>query len=47
MFLNLLNQNDPRSPNANYARELIQLFMMGDYQPPKSTLSPDTKNYTE
>lgn len=32
-FLDLLDQQNKNSPNENYGRELIQLFMMGEYQP--------------
>lgn len=46
-FLNLFNQQDPKSPNENYARELMQLFLMGEYEPFKSAENNDTRNYTE
>lgn len=32
-FLNLFNQQYPSSPNENYARELLQLFLMLEYKP--------------
>ena len=31
-FLDLLDQTDSNNPNENYGRELIQLFMMGEYK---------------
>ncbi len=46
-FLNLFNQTDLRSPNENYARELMQLFVMGEYEPFKNKENNDTRNYTE
>lgn len=46
-FLNLFNQENPRFPNENYARELMQLFMMGEYEPFKNKESNDTRNYEE
>ncbi len=47
MFLNLLNLKDPKNPNENYARELMQLFMMGEYEPLQNKEKNDTRNYTE
>lgn len=35
-FLDLLDQSDKRYPNENYARELLQLFLMGEYEPGES-----------
>jgi uncharacterized protein (DUF1800 family) len=32
-FLDLLNGQNINSPNENYARELLQLFLMGEYRP--------------
>jgi hypothetical protein len=37
-FLDLLNQTDPKKPNQNYARELLQLLLMLEYIP---TETPD------
>lgn len=45
--LNLLNQIDPKNPNENYARELMQLFMMGEYEPFESAEKGDPRNYEE
>lgn len=47
MFLNLFNQTDLKNPNENYARELMQLFIMGEYEPFKNKENNDTRNYTE
>lgn len=46
-FLDLLNQSDKRYPNENYARELLQLFLMGEYEPGKSKDAGDVRNYEE
>lgn len=46
-FLDLFNQNDPKQPNENYARELLQLFLMGEYEPWKSKDNNDIRNYEE
>lgn len=46
-FLDLLDQSDKRYPNENYARELLQLFLMGEYEPGKSKDSGDVRNYEE
>lgn len=34
-------------PNENYARELVQLFLMGEYKPFESAEDGDTPNYTD
>ena len=44
-FLDLLNQTDKRYPNENYARELLQLFLMFEYYPLASRT--DERHYTE
>ncbi|GAB0174409.1 MAG: hypothetical protein HHAS10_02880 [Candidatus Altimarinota bacterium] len=46
-FLDLFNQNDPAKPNENYARELLQLFLMGEYKPHESKDNGDVRNYEE
>lgn len=46
-FLDLLDQSDRRYPNENYARELLQLFLMGEYEPGESIDSGDPRNYEE
>lgn len=46
-FLDLLDQSDKRYPNENYARELLQLFLMGEYEPGKSKEAGDVRNYEE
>jgi uncharacterized protein (DUF1800 family) len=46
-FLNLLRQWDKNNPNQNYARELLQLFLMGEYKPGESKANNDTRNYSE
>ncbi len=46
-FLDLFNQKDPINPNENYARELLQLFLMWEYEPYKSKDNNDIRNYEE
>ncbi len=46
-FLDLLDQTDSRNPNENYARELVQLFMMGDYKPGESKELGNDRNYED
>ena len=46
-FLDLLDATDKRYPNENYARELLQLFLMGEYEPGKSKDHGDIRNYEE
>ncbi len=46
-FLDLLDQSDKRYPNENYARELLQLFLMGEYEPGESKENGDPRNYEE
>ncbi len=46
-FLNLLNGTDPNNPNENYARELMQLFLMGEYLPGDSKEAGSVRNYSE
>ncbi len=46
-FLDLLDQSDKRYPNENYARELLQLFLMGEYEPGKTKEAGDARNYEE
>lgn len=46
-FLNLLSQWNYSQPNENYARELLQLFLMGEYLPGESKDNGDTRNYEE
>lgn len=46
-FLDLYNQNDPKNPNENFARELLQLFLMGEYEPYRSKDNGDIRNYEE
>jgi uncharacterized protein (DUF1800 family) len=43
-YLDLVNSNK-NSPNENYSREMMQLFMMGQYTPLDTTMS--TPNYTD
>lgn len=45
--MNLFNQTDAKNPNENYARELLQLFLMGEYEPFKSKDNNDVRNYEE
>jgi len=46
-FLDLFNQKTPNSPNENYAREIMQLFLMLEYIPWKSAENWDNRNYSE
>jgi hypothetical protein len=46
-FLNLLNGADAENPNENYARELLQLFLMGEYLPGESKEVGNERNYSE
>ena len=46
-FLDLLDQTDPKDPNENYGRELLQLFMMGEYKPGESKELGSIRNYEE
>ena len=46
-FLDLLDQSNKNSPNENYGRELIQLFMMGEYLPGESKELGSPRNYEE
>ncbi len=46
-FLDLLDQSDKNSPNENYGRELMQLFLMGEYKPGESKESGNDRNYEE
>ncbi len=46
-YLDLLNQKNPKSPNENYSRELLQLFLMWKYKVWENFASWDTPNYTE
>ncbi len=38
---------NPNRPNENYARELLQLFIMGEYKPFESKDNDDERNYEE
>lgn len=46
-FLDLFNQKNPKSPNENYWRELLQLFLMLEYIPTESEDNWNTRNYSE
>lgn len=46
-FLDLLDQSNKNYPNENYARELMQLFLMGEYKPEESKELGSTRNYEE
>ena len=46
-YLDLFNQTNPKYPNENYSRELMQLFMMLEYKPTESEDLWNTRNYTE
>ncbi|MBP9779822.1 DUF1800 family protein, partial [Candidatus Gracilibacteria bacterium] len=46
-FLDLFNQENPKNPNENYARELLQLFLMGEYKPGESKENDNIRNYEE
>jgi uncharacterized protein (DUF1800 family) len=43
-YLDLVNSSE-KSPNENYSREMMQLFMMGQYTPLDTKLT--TENYTD
>ena len=42
-YLDLLDQTNPKNPNENYSRELMQLFLMWEF----NLLNNNEKNYTE
>jgi len=46
-FLNLLMQPDKNNPNENYGRELLQLFLMGEYFPGESKEAGSPRSYSE
>jgi uncharacterized protein (DUF1800 family) len=46
-FLDLLNQTDPKKPNENYARELLQLLLMLEYIPTETPDNGAERNYSE
>lgn len=46
-FLDLLDGTNKNSPNENYARELLQLFLMGEYKPGDSKELGSVRNYEE
>lgn len=47
-YLDLLNQPNKDYPNENYARELMQLFLMLEYKPREDAETPNAiRNYTE
>lgn len=46
-YLDLFNQTNANNPNENYARELLQLFLMGEYEPFESKDNNDIRNYEE
>jgi len=47
-YLDLLNQPNKNRPNENYARELLQLFLMLEYKPREDAETPwAIRNYTE
>ncbi len=47
-YLDLLNWPNKNSPNENYARELLQLFLMLEYKPWEDAETTDAvRNYTE
>lgn len=46
-YLDLFNQTKPTSPNENYAREILQLFLMYEYKPYENAQNQDERNYTE
>lgn len=46
-FLDLFNQTNKKSPNENYARELLQLFLMEEYKPLENKDLWSTRNYEE
>ncbi|MDD5213258.1 MAG: DUF1800 family protein [Candidatus Gracilibacteria bacterium] len=46
-FLDLFNQTNKRYPNENYARELLQLFLMEEYKPLDNKDLGSIRNYEE
>lgn len=46
-YLDLFNQTNPKYPNENYAREIIQLFLMLEYIPTESEDNWWIRNYSE
>lgn len=38
---------NPNTPNENYAREILQLFLMGEYRPHESKENENIRNYEE
>ncbi len=47
-YLDLLNQPNKNAPNENYAREMLQLFLMGEYKPWEDAEHDQAiRNYTE
>ncbi len=46
-FLDLFNQTNPKRPNQNYWRELLQLMLMLEYIPTESEDTNDVRNYSE
>lgn len=46
-YLDLFNQTNPKYPNENYAREILQLFLMLEYKPTESEDLWSIRNYTE
>ena len=46
-FLSNIRNWDKNSPNENYARELLQLMMMGEYKPGESKDIGSERNYSE
>lgn len=46
-FLDLLDGSNKNSPNENYARELLQLFLMGEYKYGESKELGSVRNYEE
>ena len=46
-YLDLFNQTNPKYPNENYAREILQLFMMLEYKPTESEDQWSVRNYSE
>ena len=46
-YLDLFNQTNYKYPNENYAREILQLFLMLEYKPTESEDLGNTRNYTE
>ena len=46
-FLDLLDESNKDYPNENYARELMQLFLMGEYKKGESKELGSVRNYEE